>query len=205
MSSPQTHAPAPDSDAISFGELSSPSESADECASSHAPKAAHTQWHDSEPRLDSNNGFTFENTAATPSLDRDGFEFADAETSFFSDANAAGLRAAQASVHTVHTVDEQPGAGFAGVEQAASSAPRESRPMGMEAALGVLYCGTCDRAFGNEKVFKRHFMFGARHGGESRDMRDLYYRVWRQTWADEARDVQRRGWGRAVDVDAMEL
>ena len=78
-----------------------------------------------------------------------------------------------------------------------------------ERRAGVLYCGTCDKYFGNEKVFKRHFIFGVKHGEESRDMRDLYYRVWELSWADEARqraeEAGQTKSGRVEEFEEMEM
>ncbi|KAF9697113.1 hypothetical protein EKO04_004632 [Ascochyta lentis] len=192
--------PASDSDAISFGELSSDYDSAD--SASHPRKPPSTARHAAnEPTLDTD-GFEFSASATPqPNMEQDGFAFADLDPTFFPDA--AYPTAEQGSVHTMHDENEQPSAEHTPFAQSAHSVPRNSRQRTEKAALGVLYCGTCDRYFGNEKVFKRHFMFGIRHGEEPRDMRDLYYKVWGQTWADEAREMERVG--RVAEVDAMEL
>ncbi|KAJ4337122.1 hypothetical protein N0V95_008418 [Ascochyta clinopodiicola] len=200
MADPQTHAPASDSDAISFGELSSDYDSPDEAY--YPRKAQSTTKRDvDEPTLDTD-GFEFSSSGSPPpDLKQDGFEFIDADPDFFPDA--AHFNAEQGSVHTMHDENEQPSAENTPFDQSTHSVPRKARQRAEKGALGVLYCGTCDKYFGNEKVFKRHFMFGVKHGEEPRDMRDLYYRVWGQTWADEARGMEKMG--RVSDGDAMEL
>ena len=102
----------------------------------------------------------------------------------------------------MHDEDEQPSAEYVPFEQMPQSQPRKPAQRKDKGALGVLYCGTCNKYFGNEKVFKRHFMFGIKHGEEPRDMRDLYYRLWGQTWADEARELEKT---RGSDMHDMEL
>jgi hypothetical protein len=181
MADPQTHPPADDSDAISFGEMSD-YDSLDE-DSYPQKKPSSTQ----EPTLD-NDGFEFVDS----SEQQNGFDFLDAEPDAFPYFNAE-----QGSVHTMHDEDEQPSAEYTSFEQQA----RRTQVPPQKQALGVLYCGTCDKYFGNEKVFKRHFMFGIKHGEEPRDMRDLYYKVWGKTWAEEAREMERSWRG----AEAMEL
>lgn len=154
------------------------------------PKPSST--HEDEPTLDTD-GFEFSSGEA-PNMEQDGFEFLDADASFFPSAH---INAKQGSVHTLPDSDSQPSAEYTPIE----TLPRKARqPRG--GALGVLYCGTCDKYFGNEKVFKRHFVFGVKHGEEPRDMRELYYRVWGSSWADEVREGKK---GRVEQVDAMEL
>jgi hypothetical protein len=191
MADPQTHAPASDSEAVSFGEISSEYDSLDE-DNDFRFKPDETQ-HEDEPTLD-NDGFEFVDAGA-PSMEQDGFEFVDSDASFFPSAHT---NAEQGSIHTMPDSDEQPN-----VESKPFDHPprRPKQPKG--GALGVLYCGTCDKYFGNEKVFKRHFMFGVRHGEEPRDMRDLYYKVWGSSWADEVKEMQGRG--RVEEVDGMGL
>ncbi|KAF2633901.1 hypothetical protein BU25DRAFT_14674 [Macroventuria anomochaeta] len=196
MADPQIHAPASDSDAVSFGELSSDYDSLDEDSSPHKPSATK---HEDEPTLN-NDGFAFSSSDGIPSMEQDGFEFTDADPSFF--PSAAHMNAEQGSVHTMHDEDEQPSAEHKAFDNPIQTPPRRAtQPKG--GALGVLYCGTCDKYFGNEKVFKRHFMFGVKHGEEPRDMMELYYRVWGSSWADEAKETERNG--RVAEVDEMEL
>lgn len=127
-------------------------------------------------------------------MEQDGFEFLDADATFFPSAH---INAEQGSIHTLPDSDSQPSAEYTPIE----TPPRKARqPRG--GALGVLYCGTCDKYFGNERVFQRHFIFGVKHGEEPRDMRELYYRVWGSSWADEVREGKK---GRVEQVDAMEL
>ena len=187
MADPQIHPPASDSDAVSFGELSSEYESDNDIKP--RPTSA---IHEDEPTLD-NDGFEFA-SSDEPSMDQDGFEFIDADPSFFPTSH---MNAEQGSIHTLDS-DEQPTVESKPFEH---PPPRPKQPRG--GALGVLYCGTCDKYFGNEKVFKRHFMFGVRHGEEPRDMRDLYYKVWRSSWTDEVKEMQ--GGGRVEEVVGMEL
>jgi hypothetical protein len=196
MANPQTHAPASDSDAVSFGEMSSDYDSMEEDVQT---KSAAEPQHEDEPTLD-NDGFEFSPGNEAPNLETDGFEFVNADSSFF--PTAGRFSAEQGSVHTVPDADEQPSAEYTSFEQSTKS-PQESRRRKEKGALGVLYCGTCDRLFGNEKVFKRHFMFGVKHGAEPRDMRDLYYRVWGQSWADEVKGLEKLG--RVAEVDEMEI
>lgn len=188
MSDPQTHSPASDSDAISFGELSSDLDSGDD--ELHARKSPTQNPIETSPTLD-NDGFAFSDPSA-PNLDQDGFEFLN-DPSFFPSAQFADT----GSAHTMPDSDAAPSAD-APPSYHAPAAPRE------KGALGVLYCGTCERYFGNETVFKRHFMFGRRHGEEPRDMRDLYYRVWGKSWADEARGREGNLTGR-VEGEGMEF
>jgi hypothetical protein len=193
MSDPQTHPPASDSDAISFGELSSDYDSLDEDT---PPKPSASQASD-EPTLE-DDGFEFTGDGA-PDIEHDRFEFSD--IAFFS-PEGGSYGAEQGSVHTMHDEDEQPSTDYTSFDSTSRPRTQKSRTETQKGALGVLYCGTCDRYFGNEKVFKRHFMFGIKHGEEPRDMRELYYRVWGKTWAEEAREVDRV---RSREVDAMEL
>lgn len=196
MADPQTHAPTDDSDAISFGEMSSEYDSADEASSLPKPKPSDT--HDgNDPTL--NNEFDFSGPRA-PNLEHDGFEFIDADPASFPDA--ARFNAEQESTHTMHGEDEQPNPEYASFHEQAPRSQQAPRPKCEKGALGVLYCGTCDRYFGNEKVFKRHFMFGIKHAEEPRDMKDLYYRVWGTSWADEVRDAEKK---KRTEVDVMEL
>ncbi len=193
MADPVIHAPGSDSDAISFGEMSD-YDSYDEDSS--LPKKPSETRHDDEPSLE-NDGFEFSSAdQGMPNMEDDGFEFIDADSAF---PNAQYFNAEQGSVHTMPDYDEQPRAEHAPFESPRSQ-PRKQRQKEERGALGVLYCGTCDKYFGNEKVFKRHFMFGIKHGEEPRDMRELYYKIWGQTWADEAREL-----GRVSEVDDMEL
>lgn len=193
MTDPQIHAPASDSDAISFGEMSSDYDSLDE--GPYPPKSSETR-HDDEPTLD-NDGFEFSDSV--PNLEQDGFEFVDAGSSFF---DARHSNTEQGSVHTIYDEDEQPSAEYVPFEQIPQSQPRKPAQQKEKGALGVLYCGTCNKYFGNEKVFKRHFMFGIKHGEEPRDMRNLYYRLWGQTWADEVTELEKT---KGSDVYDMEL
>ena len=186
------HAPISDSDAVSFGELSSEHDSSDESSYPYDFKPSSTTKQEDEPALD-NDGFEFSSSHGSPTLQQDGFEFIDADST--------RLFTEQGSVHTMPDSDEQPDAESAPFEPTHVPPRRARQPKG--GALGVLYCGTCDRCFGNEKVFKRHFMFGIKHGEEPRDMRDLYYRVWGSSWADEAREMKRSG--RVREVDEMEV
>jgi hypothetical protein len=179
MSDPVTHAPALDSDAVSFGELSD-YDSLDEASS---PKGSPT--HEHEPTLHTD-GFEFSSEA--PDMEQDGFEFTD--DAYFSPSQN---NADQGSIHTLPDSDTQPSAEYRPIE----TPPRKARQV-RGGAPGVLYCGTCDKYFGNERVFKRHFMFGVKHGEEPRDMRELYYRVWRSSWKAEAK-------GRVEEVDDMGL
>lgn len=169
------HPPADESDAISFGEMSD-YDSLDEGQSANHKPSTHE-----------------------PTLDQDGFEFSSADQGDFEHFAAnpgmfANLNAEQGSVHTVNDEDEQPTAESTPFGQRTQSQPPRKE------ALGVLYCGTCDKYFGNEKVFKRHFMFGIKHGEEPRDMRDLYYKVWMKSWEDEAKEV-----GVSEVLDEMEM
>lgn len=182
MSDPVTHAPASDSDAISFGELSD-YDSSDE---SSLPKQSPA--HEHEPTLDTD-GFEF--ASATPDSDQDGFEAFDSVPMF----SSSNEHADQRSIHTLPDADTQPTATEC---TPIETPPRKTREV-RGGALGVLYCGTCDKYFGNERVFKRHFMFGVKHGEEPRDMRELYYRVWGSSWRDEAKRKEGR-----VEVDDME-
>jgi hypothetical protein len=195
MADPPTHPPVDDSDAVSFGEISSDYDSLDE--DSYPTKPSEMR-HDDEPSLE-NDGFEFSDSGS-PNMEQDGFEFVNPDPSMF--PNAAHFNAEQGSVHTMGDEDEQPSAEYTPFEQSARSQPKKRpREQKEKGALGVLYCGTCDKYFGNEKVFKRHFMFGIKHGEEPRDMRDLYYRVWGKSWADEARES-----GRVTEEgEAMEL
>jgi hypothetical protein len=198
MADPAHHAPASDSDAISFGELSSSYDSQDE--DFELPKTPYAR-HDNEPTLESD-GFEFVSGGAGPDLQRDGFEFLDAQGSDFSEEGHANAQ--QGSVNSLTDDDEQPSAEYKPIE-----IPPARPKMVKGGALGVLYCGTCDKYFGNEKVFKRHFVFGVKHGGEPRDMRDLYYKVWESSWADEARQRAKEAGqtesGRVEELDEMEM
>lgn len=184
MSDPVTHAPTSDSDALSFGELSD-YDSFDEAS---LPKQSPA--HEREPTLDSDGS---EFSEATPNLDQDSFEY-------FNDGvpmkTSINLDAEQGSIHTLPDSDAQPTSEDTPIE----TPPRKARLV-MGGALGVLYCGTCDKYFGNEKVFKRHFMFGIKHGEEPRDMRELYYKVWRSSWKDEAARKEER----VDEADDMEF
>jgi hypothetical protein len=185
ISDPVTHAPASDSDAISFGELSDDYSSSDEAS---LPKQSPA--HEHEPTLDTD-GFEF--ASATPDLDQDGFEsFENGEPMF----STPYVNAEQGSIHTLPDSDTQPTTEYTPIE----TPPLKARQV-RGGALGVLYCGTCDTYFGNETVFKRHFMFGVKHGEEPRDMGELYYKVWGSSW----KDVAQRREGRVEDVDDMEL
>lgn len=184
MSDPVTHAPAAESEAISFVDLSD-YDSFDEDA-----PLKQTPAHEYEPTLDTD-GFEF--SSPSPSLDQDSFEFSEDDGPMFPSAN---INAEQGSIHTLPDSDAQPTADYNPIE----TPPRKAKPV-RGGALGVLYCGTCNKYFGNEKVFKRHFMFGSKHGEEPREMRELYYRVWRSTWKDEAQRKQ----GGAAEADDMEL
>lgn len=184
MSDPVTHAPVPDSDAISFGELS------DYDSFDESPLPKQPPIHEHEPRLDTE-GFAF--SEAMPDLEQDGFEFFDDGGPTFPSSH---VNAEQGSIHTLPDSDAQPTAEYTPIE----TPPRKARPV-RGGALGVLYCGTCNKYFGNETVFKRHFMFGAKHGEEPPDMRELYYRIWGNSWRDEAK----REKGRVQEVDEMEL
>lgn len=190
MADPAQHPPASDSDAVSFGELSSSYDSQDE--GFDLPKPSSTR-HEDEPTLE-NDGFEFTSGNGIPDLDHDGFGFADADMGDFSESFSANAQ--QGSVDNLPDDDQQPSAEFTPIE---TPPKRAKQPKG--GALGVLYCGTCDKYFGNEKVFKRHFMFMAKHGEEPRDMRDLYYKVWESSWADEAKGRT----GRVEEVDEMEM
>ncbi|KAG9206720.1 hypothetical protein G6514_000005 [Epicoccum nigrum] len=198
MADPAHHAPASDSDAISFGELSSSYDSQDE--DFELPKTSYAR-HDDEPTLESD-GFEFVSGGAGPDLQRDGFEFLDAQGSGFSEEGHANAQ--RGSVNSLTDDDEQPSAEYKPIE-----IPPARPKMVKGGALGVLYCGTCDKYFGNEKVFKRHFVFGVKHGGEPRDMRDLYYKVWESSWADEARqraeEAGQTESGRVEELDEMEM
>ncbi|KAJ8115905.1 hypothetical protein OPT61_g2553 [Boeremia exigua] len=193
MADPSLHASGHDSDAISFGELSSEYDSSDSATYSHTGKSSFTKL-DNEPRLETD-GFEF--SSASPDMQRDGFEFVDADTdpAFFS--SPVNNNAERDSVHTVDD-DEQPSAEYTPIE---TPPARPRVPKG--GALGVLYCGTCDKCFGNETVFKRHFMFGVKHGEEPRDVRDLYYRVWRASWGADAKASGRSA--RVEEVDEMDM
>ena len=198
MADPAHHAPASDSDAISFGELSSSYDSQDEAF--ELPKTSYTR-HEDEPTLESD-GFEFVSGGAGPDLQRDGFEFLDAQGSGFPEGGHANAQ--QGSVKTLPDDDEQPSTECKPIETP------PTRPKSVKSgALGVLYCGACDKYFGNEKVFKRHFIFGVKHGEESRDMRDLYYRVWESSWADEARqraeEAGQTKSGRVEEFEEMEM
>lgn len=186
MSDPVTHSPVPDSDAISFGELS-------DCDSfDESPLPTQPPIDEHEPALDTD-GFEF--SKAMPNLEHDGFElFDDGEQEFPS----PHINAEKGGIHTIpdNSGDAQPTAEYAPIEMP----PRKPRQV-RGGALGVLYCGTCDKFFGNETVFKRHFMFGAKHGDEPRDLRELYYRVWGSSWKDEARRQE----GRVQEVEEMEM
>lgn len=184
MSDPVTHAPASDSDAVSFGELSD-YDSLDETSSQKQ-----SPTHEHEPTLASD-GFEF--SSKEPHLEQDGFEFADVDASFHPSTH---MEAEQGSIHTLPDTDVQSSTEYTPIE----TPPHKAR-MVRGGALGVLYCGTCDKYFGNERVFKRHFMFGARHGEELRDMRELYYRAWGSSWMDE---VERRE-ANVQEVDHMEI
>jgi hypothetical protein len=134
-------------------------------------------------------------------MQRDGFEFLDAQESGSSEEGHANSQ--RGSVKSLPDDDEQP--------PSAECQPIEippARPKSVKGgALGVLYCGTCNKYFGNEKVFKRHFMFGVKHGEEPRDMRDLYYKVWESLWAEEARlraeEAGQTESGRVEEFDEM--
>ncbi|KAF3042361.1 hypothetical protein E8E12_005104 [Didymella heteroderae] len=184
MSDPVAHAPASDSDAISFGELSD-YDSLDEVPTPKQPSI-----HEREPSLDTD-GFEF--STETPESEKDGFEFFDDGMPTFSSAK---MNADQGSIHTLPESDAQPSQEYTPIE----TPPRKPRQV-RGGALGVLYCGTCNKYFGNERVFKRHFMFGVKHGEEPRDMRDLYYRLWASSWKDEAKRKE----GRVEKSDDMEL
>ncbi|KAJ4315304.1 hypothetical protein N0V94_006000, partial [Neodidymelliopsis sp. IMI 364377] len=156
MLDPQTHPPASDSDAISFGELSSDYDSLDEDT---LPKPSASQASD-EPTLE-DDGFEFAGDGA-PDMKRDGFEFSDTGFSSFEGGNY-GHGAEHGSVHTMHDEDEQPSTDYTSFDSTSHPRTPRSRTETQKGALGVLYCGTCDKYFGNEKVFKRHFMFGIKH------------------------------------------
>lgn len=195
ISNPQIHTPALDSDAISFGELSSSYDSADEDSYLPKPSKVHRE---NEPTLDTD-GFEFSDSGA-PNLEQDGFEFLDANVHSFSyDAHASEEGC---SVHSIPDSDELISAESTSFDQPLQIPPQKPRQV-RGGALGVLYCGTCERYFGNEKVFKRHFMFETRHGEEPQDIRELYYRVWGSSWADETKDVG--GLETVVEGDAMEM
>lgn len=191
MADPAQHSPVSDSDAVSFGELSSSYDSQDE-AFDH-PRSPNTR-HEDEPTL-KDDGFEFTPGNADPDLEHDGFEFTNAGAGGFPEGFSAGPQGG--SVNDLPDNDEQPSAEYTPIE---TPPTRPKQPKG--GALGVLYCGTCDKYFGNEKVFKRHFMFGIRHGEEPRDMRDLYYKVWESSWVDEARGTRS---ARVEEVDEMEM
>ncbi|KAL6702714.1 hypothetical protein ACN47E_000996 [Coniothyrium glycines] len=139
-------------------------------------------------------------SAHEPSLDDDGFEFSDSshqpEFDFLrADPGISPNHGPDhGSVHTIYDEDEQPSTGYEPFGRNRFATPQKQ-------ARGILYCGACDKYFGNEKVFKRHFMFGVKHGMEPRDMRDLYYRVWAKTWEEEAREMGQQ----AQFDDTMEL
>lgn len=185
MEDPPNHAPSIDVDAVSFGEMSSNADSENE--DSPLPKP---QNFDFKPDLESD-GFAF----SGPSVDNDSFEFVESydDLPSFEGVNAPYFAAEQGSIHTVNDEDEQPSVENPNFEQPpASFTKSSSKHHKNKSPLGVLYCETCNRYFGNETVFKRHFMFGIKHGEQPRDMRDLYYRVWARTWKDEAKDVETR-------------
>ncbi|KAJ4994012.1 hypothetical protein SVAN01_00489 [Stagonosporopsis vannaccii] len=175
ISDPSHHAPGSDSDAVSFGELSSEYDSADEPMGSDKHKGSTS--HEDEPTLE-NDGFEFSPEIPHQDPGDDfGFDFDTAETGFSSKPAPD-----QGSVHSLPADDTAPSADCTPIETP------PARPKTIRGgALGVLYCGTCDKLFGNEKVFKRHFMFKPQHGAEERDVRELYYRVWGQSWGEEAR------------------
>ncbi|KAF3011170.1 hypothetical protein E8E13_011541 [Curvularia kusanoi] len=191
MADPAQHTPASDSDAVSFGELSSPYDSQDEAF--EIPKPSTTR-HEDEPTLESD-GFEFASAGATPDFQRDGFEFLDTDPNGFPEGMYTTGK--HGSVNSLPDDDEQPSGEYTPVE----IPPKRAKPV-KGGALGVLYCGTCQKYFGNERVFKRHFMFGPKHGEEPRDMRDLYYAVWESSWADEARE---KGTTRVEEFDKMEM
>ncbi|KAH6616435.1 hypothetical protein C7974DRAFT_44657 [Boeremia exigua] len=216
MADPALHAPAEDSDAVSFGELSEGWGSGDEFSSDRSFHDKSSYEHTTkasgivpEPTLEGD-GFEFatadESTFSStgfgePTLHSDGFEFAPAEE--FANAeppspDVPAEHAEQASSPTVSD-DTQP----TPIETPPS---RPHVPKG--GALGVLYCGTCDKGFGNEKVFRRHFMFGAKHAVEPEDVRDLYWRIWGQSWGEEVREKEGQvkvEEVEVVDVDAMDM
>jgi len=190
MSDPSHHAPASDSDAVSFGELSSEYDSCEDTTHAYSgttPGAAH----DDEPTLESD-GFEFSHPDPHERPDKpvDEFEFDTLENGF-----SPKPAPDQGSVHTLPDSDDQPSAENTPIEIPPAK-PRTIRG----GALGVLYCGTCDKLFGNERVFKRHFMFSPRHGEEEGDVRELYYRVWGKSWEEEA-----RGKGGRVQGEDMEM
>lgn len=200
MEDPPNHASAVDIDAVSFGEMSSDIDSADE--GPNLSKSSKIQS-DDEPRRETN-GFEF---PSSPALEKDDFESTDSygdlptyETVF---TDRRRFNAEQGSVHTVHDEDEQPSAEHRHFEHdtKASMAQSASNRYKPKPAMGVLYCDVCNKYFGNEKVFKRHFMFGIKHGEESEDLADLYYRAWAKTWMDEARDTE----SLRKDSDAVEV
>ncbi|OAL43446.1 hypothetical protein IQ07DRAFT_292495 [Pyrenochaeta sp. DS3sAY3a] len=195
MEDPPNHAPSIDVDAVSFGEMSSDADSGNE--DSPLPKSRNLN---SRPDLESD-GFEF----SGPSVDNDSFEFVESYDdlpSSFESANAPYFSAEQGSVHTVYDEDEQPSAEHPNFERPPSSfTKRSSNHHKTKSSLGVLYCETCNKYFGNETVFKRHFMFGIKHGEQSRDMRNLYYRVWARTWQEEAKDLEtRRAGSNVMDI-----
>lgn len=195
MEDPPNHSPAVDIDAISFGEISSDDENMDDYPS----RPIH---HDEEAKFEAD---SFDRSEG-PTMDNDGFEFVEADDlppyeNIF--PGAPRFNAESGSVHTMNSEEEQPSTEQPPFEQSTRpSASRHAQNRQESAqALGILYCDVCNKYFGNERVFKRHFMFQTKHGEESRDMRDLYYRVWAKTWADEARNMDRI----AEDRDDMEL
>ncbi|KAH7073086.1 hypothetical protein BKA63DRAFT_516301 [Paraphoma chrysanthemicola] len=196
MEDPPNHSPVVDVDAISFGEMSSDYDSSNE----DPTQPIH---HDEAPNLEAD-GFEFSDK---PTMNEDGFEFIEPGDNLPPYENifpgASPFNTDAGSVHTMFSEEEQPSAEHRSFEQSAkSSRSRISRDQPEKApALGILYCDVCNKYFGNERVFKRHFMFQTKHGEESRDMRDLYYRVLVKSWADEAKDIDRiRG-----NADVMEL
>lgn len=170
MENPPNHPPAVDLDEIStgsFGEVSSGYSSAAE----------------DEPSFSGR-------TEKQPTMEEDGFEFVD--PSDFTNAFPDGARfgADQGSVHTIYDDDDE----GSSVNSSFTEDPRNSQRARTndKQIHGVLFCPTCDRYFGNLTHFKRHFMFGIKHGEEPREMRDLYYKTWAKTWADEVRDYEMR-------------
>lgn len=173
------HPSADESDAISFGEMSDYDSFEDESVDHHA-KPTPSQY---EPNLE-RDGFEFSSSA-----DQDGFDaFEGSSAGMFPNPNIE-----QGSVHTIPEDNEQ------NTTNPASFQSQRSSQAPMKEALGVLYCAKCDKYFGNEKWFKRHFIFGVRHGEEERGMRELYHKVWARTWEDEARDMA------VVVEDEMEM
>ncbi|KAH7077391.1 hypothetical protein FB567DRAFT_535166 [Paraphoma chrysanthemicola] len=195
MEDPPNHSPVVDVDAISFGEMSSDYDSSDEDPSQPIHR-------DEAPNLEAD-GFEFSDK---PTKNDGGFEFIGSDYNLPPDESrfpGAPSNMDTSSVHTVFSEEEQPSAEHTSFEQSAkSSRPRTSHDQPEKApALGILYCDVCNKYFGSERVFKRHFMFQTKHGEESRDTRDLYYRVLVKSWADEAKQIDRaRG-----NADVMEL